>query len=96
MENYSLLLCLQIERHWSLNALQQELTLEKLQLVATTSVYPHYKVRWLKWWNSSVHMRQAVRFPLKPVNEERLNSFIVRAAWWAGVSDICLNFVSFY
>ena len=69
-----------------MNASQLELTLDKLQLIATTTVPPHHKLRWLKWWNSSVHTREAVRFPLKPVNEERLNSFIVRAAWWAGVS----------
>jgi hypothetical protein len=70
-----------------MNASQLELTLEKLQLIATTSVPPHHKNRWIKWWNSSVPTREAVRFPLKPVNEDRLNSFLVRAAWWAGVSD---------
>jgi hypothetical protein len=69
-----------------MNASQLELTLDKLQLIATSVVPPHHKLRWLKWWNSSVHTRGAVRFPLKPVNDERLNFFIVRAAWWGGVS----------
>ena len=69
-----------------MNASQLELTLDKLQLIATTVVPPHHKLRWLRWWNSSIHTREAVRFPLRPVNEERLTSFIVRAAWWAGVS----------
>ncbi len=76
-----------------MNASQLELTLEKLQLIATTSVPPHHKLRWMKWWNSSVYTREVVRFPLKPVNEERLNSYIMRAAWWAGVSA-CINFDS--
>ncbi len=69
-----------------MNASQLELTLDKLQLIATSAVLPHHKLRWLKWWNSSVHTREAVRFPVRPVNDERLNSFIVKAAWWAGVS----------
>jgi hypothetical protein len=69
-----------------MNATQLELTLEKLQLIATTSVTPYHKLRWLRWWNSSIHTRKAVRFPLKLVNEDRLNTFILRAAWWAGVS----------
>ena len=69
-----------------MNASQLELTLDKLQIIATTVGPPHHKLRWLKWWNSSVHTREAVRFPLRPVNAVHLNSFIVKAAWWGGVS----------
>jgi hypothetical protein len=39
-----------------------EMTLEKLQHTATAISAPHFKVRWLEFWNSRVHSRQAVHF----------------------------------
>ena len=75
-----------------MNASQLELTLDKLQMIATTAGPPHHELRWLKWWNSFVHTREAVRFPLKPVNDERLNSFIVRAAGGRGELFYKLSF----
>jgi hypothetical protein len=62
-----------------------ELTLEKLQLIATSNVAPIHKVKWIKLFNSSVATREASRFPAKPANEEKLGNFLVRACWWAGV-----------
>jgi hypothetical protein len=35
------------------------MTLEKLQLIATSAMEPEYKVRWLKWWNSGSFNREA-------------------------------------
>ncbi len=74
----------QIERHWTMNS-TPELTLEKLQLIATSNVAPIHKVKWIKLFNSSVATREASRFPAKPANEEKLGNFLVRACWWAGV-----------
>lgn len=74
----------QIERHWSLYA-TPELTLEKLQLIATSNASPSYKVKWLKWMNSSGPTREARRFPARPVNEEKLTYFLAKACWYAGV-----------
>ena len=65
-----------------------ELTLEKLQLIATSNVAPVHKVKWIKFFNSSVATREAVRFPPKPMNEEKLGIFLVKACWWAGVCII--------
>jgi hypothetical protein len=41
------------------------MSLEKLQLIATACAALHFKVRWLQFWNSSIHSRQAVHFPPK-------------------------------
>ncbi len=61
------------------------MTLEKLQLIATTAVEPEYKVRWLKWWNSGNFNREAIRFPKSPASEDTLKSWLNKAAFWAGV-----------
>lgn len=81
----------QIERHWSQFAVP-ELTLEKLQLIATANVSPTHKVKWLKWMNASAYSREARRFPPRPANEEKLQAFLTRACWFAGV---CFWFLTF-
>jgi hypothetical protein len=81
----------QIERHWSLYAVP-ELTLEKLQMIATSNVTASYKVKWLKWLNASGPSREARRFPPRPVNEEKLFTFLTKACWYAGVSKYTLFF----
>ena len=55
-----------IERHWTLYAVT-ELTLEKLQMIASTNVIPAQMVKWLKWLNSSGPSREARKFPPHPV-----------------------------
>jgi hypothetical protein len=55
-------------------------------MIATANVAPNIKYRWLKQWNSSSHNCEAVHFPTKPVNEERLGTWLTRAAYWARVS----------
>jgi hypothetical protein len=61
------------------------MTLEKLQLLATATASPPFKVRWLEQWNSSTHSRQAVHFPAKGFTEKELESFLNKASFWAGV-----------
>jgi hypothetical protein len=60
--------------------------LEKLQLIATPIAAPHFKVRWLEFWNSGVHSRQAVHFPAKDFTDKDLESWLNKASFWAGVS----------
>jgi hypothetical protein len=62
------------------------MSLEKLQLIATASAAPTYKVRWLKFWNSSFHSRQAVHFPTKGFTDKNLEGWLKKASFWAGVS----------
>jgi hypothetical protein len=62
------------------------MTLEKLQLIATATIAPHFKVRWLEFWNSRVHSRQAVHFPAKGFIDKDLESWLNKASFWAGVS----------
>jgi hypothetical protein len=64
---------LQIKKHWSNNK-KLEISLEKLQLIATACAAPQFKVRWLENWNSSVHSRQAVHFPPKGFTEKDLEA----------------------
>lgn len=58
---------------------------EKLQRISTTMVQPEYRVRWLKWWNSSDMSRQALHFPAAGFNLNTLESWLPKAAFWAEV-----------
>jgi hypothetical protein len=77
---------LQITKHWNNNE-KPEMSLEKLQLIATTYAALQFKVRWLENWNSSVHSRQAVHFPPKGFTEKDLEAWLNKASFWAGVSN---------
>jgi hypothetical protein len=77
---------IQITRHWSNNE-KPEMTLEKLQSISTASAAPHFKIRWLEFWNSSLHSRQAVHFPAKGVTERDLDAWLNKACFWVGVCN---------
>lgn len=64
------------------------MTAEKLQKVSTTVVQPHFRVRWLKWWNSSEMSREALHFPPPGFTDATLESWLPRAAFWAEVTDV--------
>jgi hypothetical protein len=64
---------MQITKHWSNNE-KPEMSLEKLQLIATASAAPQFKVRWLQFWNSGIHSRQVVHFPPKGFTDKDLES----------------------
>ena len=67
-----------------------EMTLEKLQMVATCNMPGAHKAKILKWWNSSTPSREARKFPVKPVSENLLPLFLVKCAWYAGVRELFL------
>ena len=79
----------QVERHYSKYAVP-ELSLEKLQIICTSVASPPHKVKWLKWMNASDETREARRFPPRPVNQDKLQSFLARACFYAGVSIVWL------
>ena len=86
----------QITRHYSAHHSQKiEMTLEKLQLIATAAVEPEYKVRWLKWWNSGRFNREAIRFPKSPASEDTLKPWLNKAVFWAGVRLYSLSILTF-
>jgi hypothetical protein len=63
------------------------MSLEKLQLIATACAAPYFKVRWLQFWNSGIHSRQAVHFPPKGFTDRELEPWLNRASYWAWVSN---------
>jgi hypothetical protein len=63
------------------------MSLEKLQLIATACAAPHFKVRWLLFWNSGIHSRQAVHFPPKGFTDREFEPWLNRASFWVGVSN---------
>ena len=77
-------LFVQINRHFSENA-KPEMTIEKLQKIATSQVEPKYKARWLRWWNSSSSGRQSYRFPLAGAGEFIWDTWLNKATFWAEV-----------
>jgi hypothetical protein len=61
------------------------MTLEKLQKIATTHVDGKYKVKWLKWLNSSPMTREALRFLPQNFIDNDLDVWLVKASFWAQV-----------
>jgi hypothetical protein len=61
------------------------MTLEKLQKIVTTPVDGKYKVKWLKWWNSSPTTREALRFLPQNFIDNDLDVWLVKASFWAHV-----------
>ena len=81
-----LLFCLQIARHYTLNSINPELNLEKLQMIATAKASAASKIKWLEYFNSSLSTREARKLPPKPSNEDKLQAFLGKACFWEGVS----------
>jgi hypothetical protein len=69
------------------------MTLERLQLIATAVVPHHYKARWLSFWNSGTHTREALHFPAKGFKTDELDSWLNKASFWAGVSFYCPSLI---
>ena len=67
-----------------------EMTLEKLQMVATCNLPGVQKTKILKWWNSSAPSRKARKFPQKPVSKNLLPLFLAKCVWYAGVRELFL------
>jgi hypothetical protein len=61
----------------------------RLQLIATSVAAPPHKIKWLTFWNSSTHTREALHFPTKGFTEKELKAWLNRASFWAGVRDHC-------
>ena len=84
----------QIDRHFS-TFLVPDMTIEKLQKVATAHVDAHFKAKWLRWWNSPADVKEKNRFPSSlPLREKVLENWLNKASFWAQVQ--LLFFSSFY
>lgn len=76
---------LQIDRHYS-TFLVPDMSIEKLQKVATTHVDASIKARWLSWWNSPANVKSVNKFPPSlPLREKVLDDWLHRASFWAQV-----------
>ena len=79
----------QINRHFSIST-SPDMTIEKLQKVATSAVEPEYKAKWLHWWNSSTMVRIEKKFPSEsPVKVTVLEIWLAKASFWAQVQWCC-------
>jgi hypothetical protein len=75
----------QIDRHFS-TFLVTDMTIEKLQKVATAHVDAHFKAKWLRWWNSPADVKDKNRFPSSlPLREKVLENWLNKASFWAQV-----------
>jgi hypothetical protein len=79
---------MQITKHWSNNE-KPEMTLDRLQLIATAVAPHHHKARWLSFWNSGIHTREALHFPAKGFKTKELESWLNKASFWAWVRYYC-------
>ncbi len=93
----------QIDRHFS-SFVVTDMTIEKLQKVATTHVDASFKAKWLEWWNSSTDVKIKNQFPsVLPLREKVLDDWLHKASFWAQVylwymllQLALLHFVSFF
>jgi hypothetical protein len=69
------------------NKERAEMTLEKLQLIATVSAASPFKGRWLRFWNSIFHTCQEVHFQIKRFTNRDLDAWLNRASFWPGMSN---------
>jgi hypothetical protein len=83
---------MQITKHWSNNE-KPEMTLDRLQLIATAVAPHHHKARWLSFWNSGTHTREALHFPAKGFKTEELESWLNKASFWAWVRYYCPSLI---
>jgi hypothetical protein len=83
---------LQIDSHFS-TFMYPDMTIEKLQKVATTHVDASFKAKWLRWWNSPAKVKMENQFPSSvPLREKILDDWLNRASFWAQVHlhHVCL------
>lgn len=81
----------QINLHYSRHK-DPEMTIERLQKVATANVDNDLKTKWLKWWNDSKEFRRSVRF-LEPndMKDKALENWLAQAVLWAQVLQLLPN-----
>ena len=69
------------------------MTIEKLAKLATANVSKEFKARWLRWWNSSLTVRDGNCFPTEnPVKEKTLDAWLPKASFWAQVNLFTISF----
>jgi hypothetical protein len=96
--DYSVHSFFQITKHWSNNE-KPEMTLERLQPIATAVAAPPHTVEWLQNWTSSFHTHEAFHFPSKGFVENELEASLNKASFWIGIRNHCpcaLPYVYFF
>jgi hypothetical protein len=75
----------EVNRHYKSHNEDAEMTQEKLHMIATSSMEPEMKVKWLEQWNCDGALRQALRFPKGRFPDSNFLDWLHRATWWAQV-----------
>ncbi|KAG0566984.1 hypothetical protein KC19_7G101700 [Ceratodon purpureus] len=81
----------EVAKHWSSN-LNPEMTTEKLQNLASSSIPAEEKEKLLKIWNSSIPNRKLKKFPLFPFNDLVFNTFLHKYVFWYFLKQKSLEF----
>jgi hypothetical protein len=76
---------LQIDRHFS-SFLVSDMTIEKLQKVATTHGDAFFKTKWLRWWNSPSEVKFKNQIPsVFSLREKILDDWFNKASFWVQI-----------
>ena len=88
---------LQIDRHFS-TFLVTDMTIEKLQKVATTHVDASLKAMWLRWRNSLTEVKNRNNFPsIFSLREKVLDDWLNKISFWAqGHLQVLFIFLTFF
>jgi hypothetical protein len=82
---YFLFFLWQIDHHFS-TFLVTDMTIEKLQKVATSHGDAYFNAKWLRLWNSPAEVKEHYKFPSAlPLREKVLKNWLNKALLWAQV-----------
>jgi hypothetical protein len=72
----------QIGKHWAANS-TPEMTTEKLQNLASSTIEGFEKVKIFQLWNSSKELKKLNKFPIGPFNDASFNVFLHKYVFWS-------------
>jgi hypothetical protein len=81
----------QVKTHYESNDDSPEMQQEKLWMLATSTMSPNMKVKWLHRWNQSPSLREAMKFPKPSFSDNMFPDWLHKATWWAQVVAIVLG-----
>jgi hypothetical protein len=81
----------QVKTHYECNDDSPEMQQEKLWMLATSTISPSMKVKWLHRWNQSASLQEALKFPKPGFNNNMFPDWLHKATWWAQVLSLVLG-----
>jgi hypothetical protein len=76
----------QVKFHYETHDESPEMTQEKLWMLATSTMDPSMKIKWLERWHKSPALLKALMFSKPKFNNIDFLEWLHKATWWVEVS----------